>query len=159
MNWNDIFEYRDGVLYWKVKPRYRTNIGDIVGAKTKQGYITVSYMKNRMLAHRLIWEMHNGPIPEGMQIDHINHVRTDNRIENLRVVTIFHNNQNLSISKRNKSGCVGVEWHKAASKWCASIHANGKKYYLGIYENLEDAIKVRRDAEVEHGFHKNHGSK
>lgn len=102
--------------------------------------------------------MHNGEIPEGMQIDHINHARNDNRIENLRLATIFDNNQNMSKGRANASGHVGVSWHKSAQKWCAEIHANGVKYYLGIYDDINDAIRARKLAEEIHGFHENHGS-
>ncbi|QXV80784.1 putative homing endonuclease [Veterinaerplatzvirus Jeanpiccard] len=158
MNWNDIFDYRDGVLYWKISPRSRTPIGSVAGHLSKAGYITTSYMKRALLAHRVVWEMHNGPIPEGMQIDHINHNRSDNRICNLRLATVFDNNQNMSRGKGNRSGVVGVSWHKSAKKWCAEIHANGKKKYLGVFDSFDDAVLARKSAELHFGFHENHGA-
>ena len=84
MRWDDVLHYEDGVLTWKVTQM----AGFKAGVKMKQnGYIKIVFMGERYRAHRIVWGMHNGEIPDGMQIYHINHVRDDNRIENLRVVS------------------------------------------------------------------------
>jgi hypothetical protein len=57
----------------------------------------------------------------------------------------------------NSSGYIGVNWHKSAKKWMAQIKVNRKNIYLGLFTNKEDAVEARKEAEVEHGFHKNHG--
>lgn len=87
MDWNDVFEYRDGLLYWKIKTNRNMKIGRLAGSMAGNGYMQVHCFGKVRLMHRIIWEMHNGEIPEGMEIDHINHIRDDNRIENLRLVS------------------------------------------------------------------------
>ena len=103
--------------------------------------------------------MHNGPIPDGMYIDHINHKRDDNRLVNLRLVTRIENQRNMSISKRNSSGFVGVSWSKVHNKWEVRIGVgNGTKdMYCGRYDSIDDAVAARKKAELDVGYHKNHG--
>lgn len=103
--------------------------------------------------------MHYGKIPEGMEIDHINHITDDNRIENLRLVTRKDNCKNVSMSKSNKSGVVGVSWCKRTCKWFASIRVDRKEKFLGRYDKIDDAAAARKAAELKYNFHKNHGSK
>ncbi|WEL95464.1 HNH endonuclease [Escherichia virus ECH1] len=105
LKWNDIPEYRDFVLYWKISTSNisRKKIGDVAGNQMNDGYIMVQALNKRMLAHRVVWEMHNGSITNGMHIDHLNHIRNDNRIENLRLVSRTENNRNKSVkSKQNR---------------------------------------------------------
>ena len=150
MEWSDRFIYFNGVLL------RRRNL-KIVGTMHAQGYVQTSIKGRFYLVHRIIWEMHNGKIPEGMEIDHINHDRSDNRIENLRLVTGCENKKNQSIRKRNKSGFTGVSWHSKAKKWRAEIKSNGVYRYLGLYSSIDDAINARKEAEKEFMFHENHG--
>lgn len=109
------------------------------------------------MAHRIVWEMHYGKIPEGFEIDHINHIRSDNRIENLRIVSRSENCKNMSISKANESGFTGVCWSKKQSAWHAYINVNRKMIHLGFYSDLNEAIRVRATAERNNKFHENHG--
>lgn len=101
--------------------------------------------------------MHYGPIPEGMQIDHIDHDRTNNAIANLRMIVGKHNQKNMSKAINNTSGTTGVTWHKGNNKWIAKIQVNGKTINLGSPIILDEAIKLRKLAEITYGFHKNHG--
>ena len=80
-------------------------------------------------------------------IDHINHNTLDNRRKNLRKVTISQNSMNRKVMSTNSSGITGVRWHKATQKWQADLCINKKTIYLGIYSNIEDAIKARKEAE------------
>lgn len=157
MNWNEIFEYRDGKLYWKVRTSNRVKIGDEVKHSHRLGYARFSYMGEAYLAHRVIWEMHNGKIPKGMEVDHIWHNPEDNRIENLRLVSHVDNIRNMSKSKANTSGITGVYWVERVSKWSASIKVNYKKIHLGYFESRDKAAKSRARAEIKYGFHENHG--
>jgi hypothetical protein len=79
-----------------------------------------------------------GAIPPGLLIDHINGIKLDNRIENLRLATDSGNNSNATMSKRNKTGFKGVSFNKWAQKYEARIF-NGKVKYLGVFETAEAA--------------------
>lgn len=118
-------------------------------------YIYVSGF-GRFLAHRLAWLYMTGEMPDG-EIDHINHIKTDNRAINLRVVTHKENGRNTSKPSNNTSGVVGVHWRKDRSKWQCHIKVDGKKLNLGCFSCLDEATKVRKEAEVKYGFHENHG--
>lgn len=102
--------------------------------------------------------MHNGKVPDNMEIDHINHIRTDNRTENLRIVSHQQNAMNRSKTLRNTSGVVGVSWCKITGKWYAYIKKDGVMHNIGRYTSLEDAVLARASAEKRLGFHENHGS-
>lgn len=107
--------------------------------------------------HRLAWELVNGPIPEDMQVDHINGIRTDNRIENLRLVTSSGQSKNQKLREDNKSGYPGVFWRSQRKKWSAYINSEGKRKYLGLFSSKDEAIDARKEAEKQMGYHSNHG--
>jgi len=90
-------------------------------------------------------------------IDHINGIKDDNRINNLRDVTRSQNHQNRKLAKHNTSGVIGVYWRSDTNKWAAQINSNNKRLVLGCYTNKQDAINARRLAEKNLGFHSNHG--
>lgn len=130
-------------------------VGDIAG-NYSNGYIELNVKVKRYAAHRLAWFYMTKKWPEG-DIDHINHVRSDNRWCNLRDVTCIENGRNKSKLSNNKSGHVGVSWNSQAGKWRASIGVSGKAYNLGHYTDIRDAVLARSRAEELYGFHKNHG--
>lgn len=130
------------------------------GAGTKStvnGYVSILFFGFRFYAHRAVWAMHAGVWPLD-QIDHINHDRKDNRIENLRAVTVKENARNVSKRPDNKSGVTGVYWHKQRKKWHANIGVDRRYVSLGLHDNLDDAKKARAEAEIRYGFHANHGT-
>lgn len=108
------------------------------------------------LAHRVVWTLHHGAPPTG-EIDHINHDRYDNRIENLRVVSDRDNARNQSLRRTNSSGVVGVSRHRLTGKWAAYISTGSRIRHLGLFDRKEDAIAARKAAEVALGYHENHG--
>lgn len=156
MNWNNIFEYRDGVLYWKVSRRC-INAGDRAGYVQEDGYTRIAFEGKQYLRHRIVWLMHGRTIPEGMEIDHINHVRYDDRIENLRLVTAVVNCQNKGKYISNTSGVTGVSWDRKNLKWFVTIRVNKKNVFLGRFDKFDEAVKVRKEAELLYNFHENHG--
>jgi len=130
--------------------------GKEAGSYTKAGYREVGVKKNRLYVHRVAWMMTYKAWPDG-HIDHINGIKDDNRIENLRVVNNQQNHTNMKQHKGNSSGVTGVYWSKRAKKWQAYICVSGKQKYLGVFKYLKDAETARKEAEMEYGFHKNHG--
>src|SRR5438128_2871414 len=80
--------------------------------------------------------------------DHINLNSLDNRKENLRICTNQQNNWNKPAGIRNKTGIVGVHFAKHCNRWCAQIKINGKTKHLGIFKDIQDAIKIRQEAEI-----------
>lgn len=120
-------------------------IGDKVGSPDKQGYLITHLNKVPMKVHRMAWAMQHGSWPDG-HIDHINGVKDDNRILNLRVVTNAENKQNVTLSKRNKSGFLGVTLHKDTGLWRADIGINGKQVSLGRFKTPEEASEAYLNA-------------
>lgn len=96
-------------------------------------------------AHRVSWELANGPIPEGMFIDHRCHNRRCVNPEHLRLVTNAQNMQHRKGAMRNsKSGVRGVSWDKQVKAWCAYASLNGRQYWGGYHLTLEEADAAAR---------------
>jgi hypothetical protein len=114
----------------------------------KDGYrrftVTITYNKKKhtITCSQIIFLLANGFLTEGKYIDHIDCNSLNNKIKNLREVTVSQNCQNSRISKNNKSGYKGIHWHKSGKKWLIKIRLKRKLYYFGLYENLEEAIQV-----------------
>ena len=112
----------------------------------KDGYVATkdADTKKTIKMHRLVMNA-----SEGKVIDHRHRKTNDNRKSQLREVTSSQNSMNRMVTKRNKSGVVGVSWDKACNKWRAAIGVNGKNIRLGSFTNIEDAIEARLKAELE----------
>lgn len=100
-------ELRERYIYNNGKLFFKNRVGNIaagseVGTLQNKGYKVTSIKKKQTLIHRLIWSYHFGEIPENKQIDHINGERTDNRIENLRLVSPFENSQNQKVHRTGR---------------------------------------------------------
>ena len=147
-----------GIFTWKYNASSRVKIGDKAGSKNKEGYIKICINNKAYSAHRLAWLYEYGNFPKNYT-DHINGIKDDNKICNLRDVTPRESAKNKSIKSTNTSGHVGVSLYKSSGKWKAQICIKGKQTNLGYFDLIEDAIKCRKKAEVEHGYHKNHGRK
>ena len=141
-----IFDYRDGILYRKrVKETKVKKEGQVTGSVMKNGYRICSVFNRLFLVHRLVFMMFRGYFPEF--VDHINHNRDDNRIENLREAQRRDNNRNAKRGKNNKSGCPGVYWDKTREKWIAAICIDYKTINLGGFPSFLDAVAARKAAE------------
>ena len=151
----ELYDYRDGNLYYKRRLGRRGKVGSKVGYFDDRYYKTSIYRKKYFL-HRLIFLWHKGYMPK--TCDHINGDKTDNRIENLREVTLSQNNHNRRINKNSTSGVKGVSWNKRLCKWEASIKCNCKKYYLGRFDDIKEASRqVKKVREELHGKYAHHG--
>jgi len=133
--------------------------GSVCGTRMKAGHLRVRFDGKKQLVHRLVWVLeHNSDIPKGLEIDHINHDSSDNRIANLRLVTSRENGMNKSKLSRNKSGATGVSLRASTNKWRARIKVDYKNINLGSFTEFHEAVNARKNAEVLYGFHKNHGT-
>ena len=153
----DLLDYNQdtGEFTWKTSRRC-VKAGTIGGHLRSDGYIYIKVDGVTCLAHRLAWLYINNEWPVD-EIDHVNHIKDDNRLINLRVVTHAENSRNKSLSTNNTSGHIGVSWHKASRKWRVNIHVNGKENFLGCFANKNDAVITRKMADYEYDFHANHG--
>lgn len=152
MNWSDYFNYDGFRLLWAIKPAKNIRKGAVAGCTKLNGYISIGIKGKEVLAHRIIYEMHHGPIPEGMEVDRINKVKDDNRLINLRVVSHAENNRNKSIRSNNTSGVTGVRMDKEKRKWHSAIVMNGTRMHLGYFDNFIEACEARIIAEVSIGY-------
>lgn len=120
------------------------------------GYKYGTVCLRNVLAHVVAWAMHYGHWPDGY-IDHIDGDRTNNRISNLRVVTRSENSKNTRLSRRNKSGVMGVYWAKDRNQWRVEIGDGNRRIKIGSYATLDEAVAARKAAEAKLNYHANHG--
>ena len=127
-----------GDLYWKV-PCGGRRMGVPAGSVDAYGYRAVAVLRTTYKSHRLAWLLSYGTWPEH-ELDHINGVRDDNRLANLRAATREVNAQNLHSARTDsQTGVLGVGWHAKAGKFRARIRANGKQVELGYFSDAETA--------------------
>ena len=162
------YDEKTGDMCWLVRPRdmFKTNAAYLGWNKkypTKKaitldgkGYRVISIFCKRYLVHRLAWLYTYGEFP--CILDHINGVRTDNRLCNLREVTHQQNHMNQRISSKNTSGVTGVYLNNRKKLWCAQMKFNGKTYHLGSSAIFEEAVALRKNEENRLGFSERHGS-
>lgn len=133
------YESATGIFYWRNAVCNRP-AGAKAGTTGKIGYVDICVLKERHGAHRLAWLYVYGEWPKP-EVDHVNGVRSDNRIENLRDVTHAVNTQNLrSAHRRNtSSGLLGVRKAKDSHGYQANIHVNGKNHRIGRFATAEEA--------------------
>lgn len=147
-----------GVFTWRNPSAKNVKKGGIAGCLTNHGYIQIGVKNKLYAAHRLAWLYVYGKWPTNL-IDHINGIRSDNRIFNLREATSVENQYNMSKAKNNTSGVKGVTWSKPHKRWRAQCRVNGKSYHLGLFRNTHEAEQVvRQFREQHHGKFTNHGT-
>lgn len=138
------FKYIEGTLINNYNINSRALKGQEAGTTRKDGYKVVRVNKKGYLVHRLIWEHFRGPIPKGFYIDHIDRNPSNNKLENLRLVTNQENAFNTSAS--------GAYYDKRRDKWYSQIRKSGQRRCLGTFNTKDEAeeayTKAKRD------FHK-----
>lgn len=145
------YEPDTGKLYWRVRQaadicargsRSAQTVCNALNARragkealtsiSNWGYLTGAIDKRSYQAHRVIWALHYGRWPDG-EIDHINRIKTDNRICNLRVASRSQNGANCHLKSTNSTGFIGVFLPKASGRWIAYARSNGRQVSLGGY--------------------------
>jgi len=151
------YDAETGVFTRLTSPARRVKVGDVFGNKHRaSGYMQGMIEGKRYTMHRLVWLYVHGVFPEE-EVDHINGVRADNRLANLRSVSHKENSRNAQKPTNNTSGVVGVYWDKDCQKWRARIKVDYVTKNLGVFACLLDAVDARKSAERAYGFHPNHG--
>jgi len=132
--------FEDGRILYK-------KTGEFVGKLTKKGYLYCSIDGKSQGIHRHIWEAFNGPIPEGLEVDHKFDIKTDNRLSELQLLTNEQNCAKKQKQKNNTSGIIGVCLNKKTGKWRAhnkAKHLNGGKIkHIGYFDTKEEAGLAR----------------
>jgi len=138
----ELFEYKEGVLFWKVRTSNRVSVGDRAGYLTTNKYYLVRYDGVNRMLHRVIWDYFNDSC-EGFLVDHIDGDSVNNKIDNLRLANYSTNGFN---SKGHKDASVpykGVAKHK--SKFRAQIGVGGNRLSLGVFDTAEEAAEAYRN--------------
>ena len=151
------YDSSTGELRWKVRRNQLAQVNSLAGhiadCRGKK-YYRVRIRDALIMGHWIAWAIHYGEwLTTG--IDHIDGDGLNNAITNLRSAPQAVNNKNASIRKDNKTGHSGVTIR--GNRFIPNIRVDGKQYWLGSYETIEEAVRVRKEALTKHGFHANHG--
>lgn len=119
------------------------------GHKSPRGYGAFRFNGRVVRAHRYAWESSNGPIPEGLEIDHQCRVTSCVNPSHLKIVTRDENQQNKGLSKNNTSGFKGVYRKKGKKKWAAQVTYQGAQMHLGYFDSASEAGRVAREKRLE----------
>ena len=148
------YDTNTGAFIWKAA-RGSLQAGAIAGSVSTSGYIRIKIDGRQYSAHRLAWFLCKGKWPDEM-LDHVNGDPADNRIANLRECSSSENVRNIGLRANNQSGTTGV--YAAGKKWGAQIWRHGERIRLGLFDEKEDAVQARLDAEKKyHGEFKPKG--
>lgn len=142
--------HESGELTYIRKPCRNILAGSVAGNPDKNGYLQFRFHGHNLLAHRVAWAIYYGEWPRN-QIDHINGIKNDNRISNLRQANHSENGCNRGLQSNNTSGISGVHWHKARQKWNARIKINRNHIHLGLFDDIDEAKLVMEKARLD--FH------
>ena len=138
-------------LRWKAPASRRVRVDGVAGSPGNRGYWRVKIGDRLYLSHRIVWAITNGVDPGDLQVDHIDGNPANNHPENLRLATNAQNGHNKANRRvNNTSGVAGVRWYRSSQKCQVQIIVHGKQLHLGYFTCKEEAIKVRREAELKY---------
>ena len=157
------YDPEEGILRWACKPSCNVKTGDVAGAPNGFGYLSVETGNKTYLVHRVVWEWYNGKIPEGFILDHVNCIRTDNRLANLRLVTKTENAWNRGLSSLSSTGVKGL-WVLRDRKyiyWKAGVTVNKyrhiKRFPYTEAGRQQALVWLKTTRELLHKGYCNHG--
>ena len=149
MQYSDLFIYEDGQLFWKIKRRGLQHTRPVGSLNKNYKWVKTDLLPRQVAVHRVIWEMHNGPIDKNLVVDHIDGNTLNNRIENLRLATRSQNSMNANGKKTKQSSFpknVTVDWeYKGKIKYRAQILANGIFYRVGNLNTIQEAADAAKE--------------
>ena len=144
------YDQHTGIFKWKNPVTNAVKKGSVAGFISTNGYWQISVHNKKRPAHRLAWLYMTGEWEA--ELDHINGIRTDNRIDNLRPVTRSENMRNMKLRKDNSSGITGVYFCNTENKWMAVLWIEGKRMVLGRCKTAIEAIDLRKAGNIKYGF-------
>lgn len=163
------YDFETGKLWWKPRDRkWFKSVGSWKAWNSHYankeaftythvgGYKHGLILRKQYKAHQVTWAMCFGEWPV-FNIDHIDGDTANNKIENLRHVSHAENMKNYKRPVTNTSGVSGVSFHKRTKKWQVQIRHNDRIKYIGVFTDFEEAVRVRKQAEIDYGYHPNHG--
>lgn len=150
-----MLEFKDGFIRWKVKPSSKVRVGDIAGSLRSDGYLRVLSCGERAYVHIISYEIHYGAVPEGFEVDHIDHNRINNNPSNLRAVKRSVNAKNKTRYSNNTSGITGVSLR--GERFRAMCRVDGVLVSIGTFNTEHEAEKELSEFRSKNKFHKNHG--
>lgn len=149
------YDETTGHLTWVKKSSKKTMLNSRAGSLHKSGYRQIYFMGKTYPEHRIIWLWVYGKMPTH-EVDHINHIRDDNRLCNLREVTHAENSRNRT-RQRTRIDEAGIWYCRKRKRYIAEITFNQKKVFQRSFVNIDEAISQRKAKLIELGFHENHG--
>lgn len=135
-----------GELKWRIRIPNKAGLYESVGHKDVTGYLATRIKGKMFRVHRLIWMLHNGEDPGLLHVDHINGIKDDNRIQNLRLANQSQNGCNCKMRSHNTSGVRGVSWMPKRKQWQTYINHGGKRFALGCFKDFDEAVKIVTEA-------------
>ena len=154
------YDPNTGIFRWKVTTNNRAKVGSVAGTYTLKGYRQIKFNGKSWRAGRLAWFYVHGVEPTHA-IDHINHIKDDDRIDNLRDATGTEQQRNLPLFSTNSTGHHNISWDKVNLRYKVSVREKGNKSSttVGRFSSLKKAISARDVALSINNYHTNHGER
>lgn len=147
--------YRDPEDAFKARTEWQYGCLVWVGSTSTGGYGRIRVAGREVNAHRYAWERANGPIPDGLDVDHVCRNRLCCNVSHLRLATRKQNMEHVGVSAKNTSGYRGVSWEKGTKKWASYVNHNRTKINLGYFHSKEEAADAAKAKRLELFTHNN----
>lgn len=135
------YDPETGIFRWVVSGKNTRGVGTVAGYIHPSGYQYIKIGQVRFSCQRLAWLFHTGSWPKE-NMDHINTIRSDNRIANLREASNSQNNFNSAMKPNNTTGFKGVSRSSRDGKYRAQIAAHGKRILIGVFDDAQSAAEA-----------------